>query len=187
MACNDKLSNNCGGTHMSAYCVEVLNIVLPKLSSLTSPKCLNAQETIKDIYEILKTIETSLDTTNLEKYCVSLETNDSGEITQREVNVGILEKICELETLLNNLGTPTVSEVSPLAIQLEECELDYKSLVDNCGEQITNLCQLLQTLIDKADLITALTARVAVLESAQSDTESTIADLVERITVLETA
>lgn len=183
MSCGSKVSNFCGGNKYALRCVDAVGITPAEVSDLFGETCLDGFEVIQDLYSLIGTIYTYLDTTDFETYCVEFTPNENGEITQREVNLGLLKFVCELEQKIPTESGSTT--VDPRDVDITVCEFDYGTLVDKCGAPIEDLCELLQALIDEVNTIDALETRVTTLESQVSTLETTVADLVNRVTILE--
>jgi hypothetical protein len=171
MSCGDRLETICGGKKTSAVCVKFTDIVPPIGSSLYGEGCLDAEETTKDLYELVGKLLSATDTTGLSGFCLEIDTNDAGEITQREINIAILRKLCETST-----PDTTQPDVDPSKILISSCDLNYGDLVDACGDDINSLCALLQVLLDQANKVTTLETRVTALEQKVTNLEQLIGD-----------
>lgn len=166
MGCN-KINNTCGGNKYALRCVDAEGITPPEVSPLYEQGCLSGYEVIEDIYDLLGKAVASLDTTKIDFSCVDIDTNEDGEITQREINKGLINYICKL---------PTTSDINN-GFNLGACNLDYGALVNICNDNIETLCELLQVLVNSANALNTAEATIGVLQAQALDFEARIAAL----------
>lgn len=183
MCVENKLSNTCGVMGY-ARCLWY-DAALPEISQLS--ECATVEDTIKELYGFVDKHAAALDTTDLNDYCNIIETNEEGEITQREVNVAVLKKLCELTESLEGITGEGSLDMSK--IDMSKCELSLTGLTDLCGEEITSFCQLIQTLVDKTisqqESIDSLTTSLETLQSTVDTISSNLTTALADITTLQ--
>lgn len=189
MACGDKIKDTCV-KKIPLRCIDAKGIVAPEISSLFEESCLDGFEIVEDIYELLDKLYTQLDTTDLDTFCLEFETNDDGEVTQKEVNKAILKAVCEIQDTLSkqntdDTGGDTTNTVNPSSIDITKCSFEYGDLVDKCGGSIDGFCELIQVLINSANTVLTLQTQVTSLQSTVTNLETTLNDIVSRVEVLE--
>lgn len=138
MGCGDNRKFNCG-EKVQSVCVHYKGY-LPEYSELDKD-CVVIEETTQELYENQEEILNAIDTSELGKDCIDFDeymTDIEGE-SKLQVK-GVLEayekEICDLKNMIGDDNDDTLS-------------LDFKCLTSPCGEQITSLKDLLQTLIDE--------------------------------------
>ena len=140
--CNDRIASTCG-KKINAKCVDYEGDFHNE-SDLTTCDYPNIENVIEDINTTLNEITDALDTSSLGDSCISY-TEVGGKITIKEALLRLEEKVCELSDAV------VVNGCSPIFTDDISCVgLDFKCLVDPCGEQITSLKGLLQAIIDKS-------------------------------------
>lgn len=183
--CLEKLTSTCVRNY--ATCVSYEGYI-PEISDLSKAVCVSLDDTTEDIYKFIEKFHIALSTDTFDDYCIEFDTNDEGEITQREVNLGLILKVCELESLIEALGGGESIDMSKL--DLDSCDLNLTDFVDACGESITSVCGLLQALVDKVvsqqGEIDTLNATISNMQTDISNLETTISTTIEdRLTALE--
>lgn len=136
MGCNNKIKHTCGDS-LKAECVDYEGTVNPQ-SELVGEGCLSIEETTQDIYDQLEQI----DVTDIDD-CLDYEEID-GKILINSAVKTHGEEICEIKEQITLLQNTTICNTN-----ITSCDLDFKCLVDSCGDDITTLGQLLQAMIDK--------------------------------------
>ena len=139
--CNNRISSTCG-KKINAKCVDYEGDFHNE-SNLDTCDYPNMEDVIEDINVTLNEITDALDTSGLGDSCITY-TEVGGKITIKEALLRLEEKICSLSSAVS------VDGCSPVFTDDISCvDLDFKCLVDPCGEQITNMKDLLQALINK--------------------------------------
>lgn len=137
MGCCDDRKNSCG-IRTPAICVSYKGY-LPKYSKLEE-NCLTTEETTDDIYHLIDWIKESVDLKDYDPDCLDIDKvediyfEDKERFLIKDVLKKLTEKVCALED---------EHEVD------DTLELDFKCLTSVCGDPITSLKDLLQTLIDE--------------------------------------
>ena len=180
MGCIEKLSSGC--VKNFAPCISYEKD-LPSCSKHKDANCVSLEDTTSEIYEYICNFKAALSTAGFDtEFCLTFETNSDGEITQREVNEAILQKVCELEIAVAALGGG--SEIDMNNLDFSSCEFNLGSFVDTCGEEINSVCDLLQALVDT---IVTQQSTIDTMNTTISSLQSQITSLDERVTILETA
>lgn len=140
--CKDKIVSTCG-KRSNAKCVDYEG-TFHNDSDLETCDYPNVEDVIEDINVTLNEITAAIDTSGLGDSCIDY-TEVDGKITIKEALLRLEEKICSLSEAVGTGGCPPVftEDISCL-------NLDFGCLVDPCGNQITNLKDLLQALINKS-------------------------------------
>lgn len=151
MGCNDKIKSRCL-SRTNARCVDYEGN-LHEDTNLDPLDCFSVDEVIEDINEELDEINTELDLTGIDESCIDFEEAVPGTI---ETNEAILAVVKKLKEVMQHVGMscddcPTCDPTCPPIFKEDiSClGLDYKCLADACGEQPTNLGDLLQIIIDQ--------------------------------------
>lgn len=128
--------NTCGPKQY-ATCV-YYELGVPSISSLTNEDCITVEQTTKDLYDLVSQQFQNIDISTIQLDCLEdLPEN----FTIVDVVKAQKEKICELQTKITTLENQNICDLS-----VENCNLNLTGLVDECGDPITNLGQLLQLL-----------------------------------------
>lgn len=141
MGCNNKIKHTCGDS-LKAECVDYEGEVNPQ-SGLINDSCLSIEETTQDIYNQLEQI----DVTDIDD-CLNYE-EIGGKILINSAVKTHGEEICAIKQQITALQNTAICNTI-----ITGCNLDFKCLVDSCGDDITTLGQLLQAMIDKICLTT---------------------------------
>lgn len=128
--------NTCGTKHY-ATCV-YYELELPSISSLTNEDCVTIEQTTQDLYNLFSQQAESIDVSGLQTDCLE---DLAGNFTLIDILKSQKNKICELENKVSNLENQNVCD-----LDITNCNLDLTGLVDDCGDPVTNLGQLLQIL-----------------------------------------
>jgi hypothetical protein len=134
--CNNKIKHTCGDS-LKAECVDYEGTTNSQ-SELVDEGCLSIEETTQDIYNQLEEI----DVTDIDDCLEYTETD--GKILIKDVVKKHGGEICLLKEQLETLNDAAICDTN-----IEACNLDFKCLVDSCGDDITTLGQLLQAMIDR--------------------------------------
>lgn len=128
--------NTCGPKQY-ATCV-YYELDVPSISSLTNEDCITIEQATKDLYDLVLQQSQNIDVSSIQTDCLEDLPED---YTIVDVVKAQKEKICELETKVTTLENQDICDLS-----IENCDLDLTGLVDECGDPVTNLGQLLQLL-----------------------------------------
>lgn len=134
----NKLKHKCG-IKTPATCV-FYDLELPELSKLKIVEdCISVEDTTFDTYSLFESVFQSIDTKGLGEKCLTYATTKSSYEPTKDV------------VLVNTVLLKFEDEICKLKDIKEEKNiignLDFKCLVDPCGEQIGSLTDLLQVLI----------------------------------------
>lgn len=141
MGCEDRVSNLCVETK-SSKCIKYTGL-LGTGTKIDSP-CVNQHMVNEDLYKITQeltqyqTIEEGPEIGG----CITYPT-EGGETTINLALKAHRQKVCELQARIKELEEKEDVDITRL-------ELNFRCLVDPCGEPIKKLGQLLQILIDKS-------------------------------------
>ena len=133
--CGDKnlLSNTCT-VRTNSRCIDYDGNVSNN-SSLKNETCINIHDTTEDLYELSENIESQLvPPTLVSNSCLSYPNNP----THSDILLTLDSVICNIKS------TQTTN-----ALDYDVKDLDLKCLTTPCGDQISNVRELLQVLIDK--------------------------------------
>lgn len=139
--CNQKPKFTCGDVRANARCV-FYDLPVPSYSKLDEEECLTIEETTEDLYNLISWIRESVDLDEYDDECLNTEkVNDvyfknKNRYLLKDVLKELVTKVCAIEEASGEGTDDTLS-------------LDFKCLVSPCGEQITNLKDLLQVLINE--------------------------------------
>lgn len=147
MSCNGyKTSNTCGQKIFST-CVYYEGI-LPLVTTLGSEDCYTVEEIIVDTYQILSNISEEVEVdTLLGDLCLSY-TMVEGRVTLKQAMLKFEEEICDLKNKFDNIAKYQLCD-----IPISGCNLDLKSLADQCSNPPTTFGELIQVLIDAVDTL----------------------------------
>lgn len=135
MNCEDNVKTNCWEQQPSA-CV-IYEESLPDYSKLKK-NCATIQETTKELYDHQDKIKKSIDLSNLNNGCIDFDEFKEGkELQVHEAFNAIENKLCKV---LDEMEDDE---------EESELNLDFKCLATTCGEPITSLKDLLQSLINE--------------------------------------
>jgi|SRR5690606_17021237 len=137
MSCNDK-KIGCQNKEY-AKCV-YYEVEVPDWSLLVEEECVNIEETTADIYGEITNLKDRLDFSEITSDCFEIETED-GVVTPKSLMTTLVEKV-------EDLSCEKECDVK-CDIDITDYGLDFKCLVDPCGEPITKLSTLLQILINE--------------------------------------
>lgn len=140
MSCKDKISNICVDPTL-ATCVDYEGPLGANTKIVDD--CVNQHDVNEDLYIITDEIIDGLDTSTLGELCLTYPLTD-GKVTPKSVFETHEIKICELDSRVDTLENFDYS-----TLNITGFDLDFKCLVDACGDPITTLGQLLQIMIDK--------------------------------------
>ena len=135
--CDDSRKHSCG-VRTPAICVSYKGY-LPKYSKLEE-NCLTTEETTDDIYHLIDWIKQSIDLKDYDPDCLDVDKvediyfEDKERFLIKDILEKLTEKVCAIED---------DNEVD------DTLELDFKCLTSSCGNPISSLKDLLQTLIDE--------------------------------------
>lgn len=139
----NKPKHHCG-TRTPASCV-FYNLELPDISKLKIlDDCITIEETTDDIYQMLEYVFDHLNTEELGKKCLTYKTTKNRYRPNENV-ILIKDVLLKLEEEICKFKDRDCSEIDKCIID----KLDFKCLVDPCGENISSLSQLLQILINE--------------------------------------
>jgi len=139
MGCND-ISNTCGEFIFST-CVQYEGPLGE--NTKIEEDCVNQHNVNEDLYAITDEIIDGLDTSALGELCLTYPVTE-GKIFPKSVFEVHEVEICDLKdrvTVLEGFDYSTLN--------ITGFNLDFKCLVDPCGDPIETLGQLLQIMIDK--------------------------------------
>ena len=135
----NKLKHKCG-IKTPSTCV-FYDLTLPEISKLSILEdCISIEDTTSDTYSLFQSVFQSIDTDGLGDKCLTYETTKSlykpteDVILVKTVLLKFEDEICKIK--------------EQLPVTDEPLNLDFKCLVDPCGETITTELQLLQILIN---------------------------------------
>ena len=137
---SNKPKYTCGDRRSNARCV-VYDLDIPEYSNLFEEECVTLEETTEDLYHLISYIKESIDLENFNPQCLNIskvkdtyKSSNSDRFLLKDVVENLEKKVCELE---NSDSTD------------DSLELDFKCLTSVCGEPISSLKDLLQTLINE--------------------------------------
>lgn len=135
---------NCGDRRSNAACV-FYDLNVPEYSKLSDEECLTIQETTSDLYKHVTWLRESVEVGESDG-CLDVEKiKDSynpktTRYLLKDIVKELSDKVCNLETNNEEQEDDTLS-------------LDFKCLTTSCGNPISSLKDLLQTLIDEICLL----------------------------------
>jgi hypothetical protein len=135
--CNNKIKNTCGDIK-PLTCTEFEGDVNSQ-SNLIGESCISGEEAIQDLYNQIE----QLDLSELGSLCLDYVQED-GKNVVKNVLLKFEEKICELETKIEELETTDICNKL-----ITDCNLDFGVLVDDCGEVPTTLAETLQLILNQ--------------------------------------
>lgn len=135
--CDQKRKHKCG-TKQQAICTSYKGDI-PEYSKLHDEDCITIEETTNDTYELISDIRDRLDLTGYNRKCISV---DKSQFKYDK------EEDYKLTDILNEL-TEKVCELGGGDDDGDSLDLDFKCLVSPCGNEISTLKDLLQTLINE--------------------------------------
>lgn len=134
--CN-KIKQTCGTT-LVAQCVSYEGTTNEN-SPLKDDCALSISETTQDIYNQLEQISLS----ELGEKCLTYVLDDDGKIIVKNVLLKYEEEICTLKEKVEELESVAICETN-----IQDCNIDWGTLVNSCGQQPTTLAESLQLIID---------------------------------------
>jgi hypothetical protein len=143
MSCITKTKNTCGSIQF-ATCV-IYEGYIPTLSSLTDSDCNVLEDIINDQYLLIEKLYSNTDLTILNGNGITYDLDANNKVLVKAAISKHAEEIVALKTNIQELLTGYNGDMD-----ISDWGLDYKCLVDPCGDTITSLKQLMQILIDKA-------------------------------------
>lgn len=146
MGCGDKLSNSCGKRH-NARCVDYEG-QLHEHTELDDCNCHSVHDVLEDMGNALNDINEQIDLSALGDSCIEYEKDDKGRITVKEALKKLEECVCDLKDMVEDTDEDDCPNIFSQDISC--LGLDFGCLTDPCGEQITNLKDLLQALITQS-------------------------------------
>ena len=134
MCCNNR-KNTCAGNIVSSICTKYMGY-LPEYSALNN-ECASIEETTEELYRNQEKILESIDLSELGNDCISYQ-QQGEELKVNEVLYAFESEICDIkDKITENI--------------FKEMNLDFKSLTDQCGNNINSLKIFFQTLINEID------------------------------------
>lgn len=138
MNCKDKISTTCG-KRINSRCIDYEG----NLSDCTDlPGCpkQTVHEVLEDMSNKISDFCKSLDLADTNTGCVTVQTK-----TLKDLLESLFSEVCGIKDRLPEEDCPSVFTQDAACL-----ELDYKCLVDACGEQPKSVKDVLQLLIDSA-------------------------------------
>ena len=138
--CGDTRKFTCG-TKTQSMCVHYKGFI-PKYSQLEKEDCVTIEETTEDNYKLISWIKESIDLKDFDPSCLNIDEkedsydDDKTRYLVKDVLTALTQRMCELEDEVEDANDDTL-------------ELDFKCLTAPCGDPITSLKDLLQTLINE--------------------------------------
>lgn len=146
MPCTPKLKNTCGVVSF-ATCTYYEDSV-PVFSSLINEDCYTVEEVIVDTYQILTSIKSELDLVDLLNNGIEYVLVDGKVLTNNALSKHA-EEIIALKKSVSDILTGYDGNMD-----ITSWGLDTSCLVDACGDDITTLKQVLDSLITKVCTLT---------------------------------
>lgn len=137
-----KIKKTCTGSKNYATCISYEK-GLPPFTKVQGD-CATIEETTEDTYELIGELREQTDLSELGENCLTYIKDAENKIRVKEVLLKYEEEICLLKQKITDLETTDICSKS-----LTSCNLEFGTLVADCGEQITTVGQLFQALIDK--------------------------------------
>lgn len=134
---------NCGDRRSNAACV-FYDLNVPEYSKLSEEECLTLQETTEDLYKHVTWLREAVEVEEIEG-CLNVETTkdsyrpNTTRYLLKNMVKELSEKVCNLEV--------EKEDENPIL------GLDFKCLTTVCGDPVSSLKELLQTLIDEICLL----------------------------------
>lgn len=142
MSCTPEIKNTCGDI-MFATCVYYESQV-PNYSILIAEDCYTVEEVLTDLYNITSNIKSEIDLTLLEGNGITYTLDLDDKIIVKNALSKHAEEILALKTTITAMANGFDGDTN-----ITTWGLDLECLVDACGDPITTLKQLLQSLITK--------------------------------------
>ncbi len=139
MSCT-KTTNTCGDT-MFTTCIDHEG-KLGNNTKITQP-CVTQSDVNDDVYKLLDNIIEDTDTTTLGESCINYDIVD-GKVKLKSVFEAHEQELCRHKNRIIELEQKDYGE-----LDITSLNLDFKCLVDPCGEPITKLKTLLQIIINE--------------------------------------
>lgn len=143
MGCENAPKYTCGDRKSNARCV-FYDLPVPEYSKLDEEDCVTIEETTEDIYKLVSWLKESIDTEDFEIECLEV---DKVKDTYRKDNnryllVDIVKELVKKSCSNNDKSDQSINNILS--------NLDYKCLVDDCGQKPGSLQELLQLIINKS-------------------------------------
>jgi hypothetical protein len=139
MGCNDTDKKYNCGQRINSRCV-YYDLDIPECSDLSGESCVTVQDAMQNAYDMICSMDSGLDLSNLGNDCIDYEEADPGNIQVNEALKKHEQLICELQTAANN---------APCPIDISCMNLDTSCLQDPCGTGFATLEDLLQAMINQ--------------------------------------
>lgn len=130
-------SNICTDGYKNSKCV-TYNGLLNQFSEIEG--CVSQHKVNEDLYKQTESLVLNTDVSAIEDGCITYELK-----TAKDVIIKQSQKITELCTRIEELELKNFN-----TLDISDFGLDFKCLVDPCGDPINQLGQLLQIIIDKS-------------------------------------
>jgi hypothetical protein len=143
MNCTPKIKNTCGEVSF-ATCVYYEGAI-PSFSGLISEDCYTLEEVVADLYQITTDIKDEIDLSALAGNGITYTLDADNNIVVKNVVAKHAEEIVALKVSVAAIGNGFDGDTN-----ITTWGLDLDCLVDSCGDPITTMKQLLQSIIDKA-------------------------------------
>lgn len=142
--CRQAPKHTCGDSRSNSKCV-FYDLNVPEYSDLYEDECpLVIEETTEDLYKLMTWVRESIDLKDFDKGCLDIESVKDSYNT-KENRFLIKDVLSELIKKSCFEGSNGTSNNIDFIIK----NLDYKCLVDDCGETPGSLQQFLQLIINK--------------------------------------
>jgi len=142
MSCTPKIKNTCGSVSF-ATCV-YYEWTVPAYSILVNEDCYTLEEVVADLYQITTDIKTEIDLTGLVGNGITYPLDADNKIIVKNALAKHASEIVALQSTVEAIGDGFDGDTN-----ITTWGLDTDCLVDSCGDPITTLKQLLQSIIDK--------------------------------------
>lgn len=115
MACNDKIENTCG-VPTYATCVNYEGTI-PEFSSITD-ECVNMEEIVEDVYELIENLRDATDMTELDLNCLAPIT----DVDLKKLNQALIDEICAQKELITQMQATLATQAQQItALQNNIC------------------------------------------------------------------
>lgn len=134
--CN-KIEDTCG-TKTFATCIDYESET-NEVSPLKDDCAISVEEALNDIYTQLEEINLS----ELGEKCLEYVETEEGRIIVKNALLKFEEEICNLKDKVEELESTALCKSS-----IENCSLDFGTLVDSCGNTPTTFKDTIQLILD---------------------------------------